>query len=411
MSKKYLIPIGSAIIMLMLSACSMIQPSTPTVDPRLIYTQAALTVQAQFTQEQVTPTTDTQIPAITETSAVVTATSGEISHTPTASLTPQPTATATTTPGECEDNVDFVRDISIPDDTVIFPGETFIKTWRLLNAGTCTWTTDYKLVFESGELMNASTSMNLPTSVEPDDEFDLSIELKAPATPGTYKGNWLLSNAAGVKFGLGNDSDTPFYVQVSVQESTGELNLGSPTWSDPMNNGSNWYLLDEPNTKFEIEDGKLVMRSVDPGEAEEWGLATRGEIDDFYMEIKATTGEECSGLDRYGLLLRAPDPNKGYVYGFSCDGRYRIYKWDGENYQPIQEWKASAHIKSGPNQTNLLGIWLKGNTIRLYANRILLGEYTDSTYDSGQFGLFIGSSETEDFEVSIDELSYWLLDN
>jgi hypothetical protein len=154
----------------------------------------------------------------------------------------------------------------------------------------------------------------------------------------------------------------------------------------------------------------LVMRSIEPGEAEEWGLATHGEIEDFYMEIKSTTGEECSGLDRYGLLLRSPDPNQGYVYGFSCDGRFRIYKWDGENYSPIQEWKTSPHIKAGAGQTNLLGIWLKGNTIRLYANRILLDEYTDSTYDSGRFGLFIGSSETEDFEVSVDEAAYWLLD-
>jgi hypothetical protein len=129
------------------------------------------------------------------------------------------------------------------------------------------------------------------------------------------------------------------------------------------------------------------------------------------MEIKATTGEECSGLDRYGLLLRAPDPNEGYVYGFSCDGRFRIYKWDGENYRAIQEWKSPPHIKTGPDQTNLLGIWMSGDTIRLYANRILIGEYTDNTYDEGRFGLFIGSSETEDFEVYIDEVSYWLLND
>lgn len=402
---------GSGILLFILSSCTLQKPSTPTVDSAQLYTQAAETVRAQFTEQPTTPVVSSQEPAITETSTVETPILEEPTSTPTSSPTSAPTATPTPQSEDCENKVSFVRDVTIPDNSVILPGEIFIKTWRLRNDGTCTWTTSYSLVFDSGDLMNGSTSINISTSVEPDDEIDISVELKAASTPGTFRGNWMLSNANGAKFGLGKDGDVPFYVQIVVQEGSDELNLGSPTWYDPMNSGANWYLLDEDNTKFEIEDGNLVMRSVEPGKAEEWGLATHTEIDNFYMEIRAVTGDQCSGLDRYGLLLRAPDPNQGYVYGFSCDGRYRIYKWDGENYQAIQEWKSSPHIKAGSDQTNLLGIWMKGDTIRLYANRILLDEYTDDTYDEGRFGLFIGSSETEDFEVYIDEISYWLLDN
>jgi hypothetical protein len=411
MKNNILLILSIGIMLFILSACNLQQPSTPTIDSAQLYTQAAQTLRAQFTEQPSTPIGSTQMPAITDTPAEASATIEEPTSSPTTTPTLQLTATATITAEDCENIVSFVRDVTIPDDTVLLTEETFIKTWRLRNDGTCTWTGDYQVIFESGDLMNAPTSSKLPTNVKPNDEIDISISLTAPSTPGTYRGYWMLSNASGEKFGLGTKGDKPFYVQIVVQEGSDDLNLGSPTWYDPMNTGANWYLLDEENTKFEIEDGNLVMRSIDPGEAEEWGLATHKEIDDFYMEIKAVTGEQCSGLDRYGLLLRAPDSNKGYVYGFSCDGRFRIYKWDGENYQAIQEWISSAHIKTGPDQTNLLGIWMKGEEIRLYANRILIGEYTDGTYDEGRFGLFIGSSETEDLEVYIDEVSYWLLDN
>jgi hypothetical protein len=411
MRKKIIMILGLAVFSLAFYACNLSQPGTPTVDADLLYTQAAQTVQAELTGIPRSPGAVTQIPVMTNTPEGGTETGEPPTSTPTASSTTQPTSTPTSPQTDCEDDVDFVDDVTIPDDTVILPGESFVKTWRLRNEGTCTWTQEYKLIFVDGDQMGALASINLPASVEPDDAVDLSVEMTAPSSPGTYRGDWMLSNHEGTNFGLGEDRDNPFYVQIVVEEESGALDLGSPSWRDPMNSAANWFLLDTPNTKFDIEDGNLVMRAVNPGEAEEWGIATHGSIEDFYMEIKATTGDQCSGLDRYGVLVRAPDPNEGYVYGFSCDGRFRIYEWDGENYRPIQEWITSPQIKTGPNRTNLLGIWLKGDTIHLYANRILIGEYTDNTYDEGRFGLFIGSSNTEDFEVLVDEVSYWILED
>ena len=151
------------------------------------------------------------------------------------------------------------------------------------------------------------------------------------------------------------------------------------------------------------------MIGKNPEAVDEWGFSNQPALKDFYLEIVAKTVDACSGLDRYGVLVRAPDTNKGYVYGFSCDGRYRLYQWDGKNYQAIQEWKASGLITAGPGQTNRLGIWMKGDTIRLYANRKLLAEFKDDTYNEGRFGLFIGSGETKDFQVDVDEVDYWKL--
>jgi hypothetical protein len=41
----------------------------------------------------------------------------------------------------------------------------------------------------------------------------------APATAGTYKGNWKLQTSTGQQFALGTNADIPFYVQIVVSGS------------------------------------------------------------------------------------------------------------------------------------------------------------------------------------------------
>jgi hypothetical protein len=65
------------------------------------------------------------------------------------------------------DQAQFVADVTIPDGTSLAPGATFLKTWRLKNIGTCTWTTSYSAVFSSGDQMGAPAVINLPASVAP----------------------------------------------------------------------------------------------------------------------------------------------------------------------------------------------------------------------------------------------------
>lgn len=54
-----------------------------------------------------------------------------------ATLTPTPALTDTPTPSGCTLNASLVEDVTIPDGTKFGPGESFIKTWRIRNSGTC----------------------------------------------------------------------------------------------------------------------------------------------------------------------------------------------------------------------------------------------------------------------------------
>jgi hypothetical protein len=114
--------------------------------------------------------------------------------------------------------VAFIKDVSIPDGTRLTAGETFTKTWRLKNRGTCTWTPDYMLVFVSGDPMGGTTAVRLSGNVSPGQTVDVSITLTAPDKRGHYTGYWMLRNPNGVLFGFGDNANQAFYVDIRTEK-------------------------------------------------------------------------------------------------------------------------------------------------------------------------------------------------
>jgi len=110
----------------------------------------------------------------------------------------------------------FVADVSIPDGTALGPGSSFVKTWRISNSGSCTWNTNYKLIFSSGSLLSAPSSLNLSNSVAPGQTVDISVNMVAPANYGTYTGYWMLESDQGAVFGVGLNGNTAIYVLIVV---------------------------------------------------------------------------------------------------------------------------------------------------------------------------------------------------
>jgi hypothetical protein len=110
----------------------------------------------------------------------------------------------------------FVTDVTVPDGTVFTPGQSFTKTWRIRNNGTCTWTTDYSMVFSTGDQLGGTTPVKLTSTVAPGQTIDLSQNLVAPNTAGSYRGYWLLSNASGTLFGIGPTANKAFWLAINV---------------------------------------------------------------------------------------------------------------------------------------------------------------------------------------------------
>lgn len=152
--------------------------------------------------------------------------------TPTATGNALPSETPTTAPSEtpgasgCNDNAKFVKDVTIPDLTEFAAPNTFTKTWRIQNTGTCAWDTTYTLRFESGDQLSGPEAVPFPGRVAPGAEMDISVNLIAPAKPGAYTGRWRLTNPAGQGFGT---NGTPITVIIYVPEPPTATFTNTPT--------------------------------------------------------------------------------------------------------------------------------------------------------------------------------------
>ncbi len=210
--------------MVALMACNMPTAATPTVSHDTVQTAAAMTVQAALTQAAVAAT-----PALTSQVASPTPATSGVVFTVTPAPTPPPSSTPVPTQDQCN-LAHFVRDVTVPDGTTFHPGETFTKTWRLKNVGTCTWQ-NYALVFDSGNHMGGPSVVPISGSVAPGEEVDISVDLVAPNQEGNYKGFWRLRDDKGVLFGL--TTGNAFWVAIKVAKPSTATPTPTPTLVPP----------------------------------------------------------------------------------------------------------------------------------------------------------------------------------
>jgi hypothetical protein len=111
--------------------------------------------------------------------------------------------------GGCTLNAAFAADVTVPDNTEMSPGETFVKTWRIRNSGTCDWGAGFTLVFVGGEQMGAPASVPVPATAA-GSTVDVSVNMAAPSDYGTYRSNWRVESDTGAVFG------SSVYVQIVV---------------------------------------------------------------------------------------------------------------------------------------------------------------------------------------------------
>lgn len=187
--------------------------------------------------------------------------------------------------------------------------------------------------------------------------------------------------------------------------------LGEPDGVDTFDSAENWTLFDNQCFKSEITDGKFFMQSKGMKDVACWEVSWP-EIKDFYNEITIDMPLECQPEDRFGLLFRAPDNNRGYLFGLACDGRYSMNLWDGDSTTVIVEPTASEMINVGPGAVNRIGLVAYGGSYLLYANGVFLTEAQDYTFtEEGKLGLFVRASTDLGFVVAYDNLGVWVLED
>ena len=181
------------------SPTAQVSPSTAT--PTVPSTPSATPESPTSTPPQpATPQTPTQQQP-TETSSAPTS-------------QPSPTI-AGTSASACTNVAGFFGDVTIPDGTAFQQKQTFTKTWRIRNEGTCTWGKDYTLVFYGRDQMSGPQSNPMPAAA-PGEIVDVSVNLVAPSSGGAFTGLWEFQDPTGARFGTGSGGHDPIWVKIGV---------------------------------------------------------------------------------------------------------------------------------------------------------------------------------------------------
>jgi hypothetical protein len=210
---------GLLVILSILAGCAGTQNATPTSDPKLIYTQVALTVQAQITDAvKLTPKvtnspqpTDVPLPTATKgtPNPTTVGTKGTTVATNAAGTpgTAVPTLAKTTAPGTTSTVPDKMLWVSqtVADGTKFKAGDQFTLTWTIQNVGTTTWDATYRLRFFGGVRLGVQ-DFTIPQTVKPQGTVKLTVHMTAPDKVGQYNSIWVMTNPDGVNFGNFNFS-------------------------------------------------------------------------------------------------------------------------------------------------------------------------------------------------------------
>ncbi len=187
--------------------------------------------------------------------------------------------------------------------------------------------------------------------------------------------------------------------------------LGNPVYVDPLDTGGNFGLENKPYkdevSEFYIDRGVMVMKSYALNNFHSWRL-TYPRPRNFYLEAPITT-QTCSGADAYGFFFLTPDYGSGlgFYYGVTCDGQYYLFKRDKTAVTRLIEPIATDKLRAGAGQTNLLGVWVKDQTIRLYANDAFVAEINNAGIEGeGHFGVFV-AGRSGAFSATMAEIKYW----
>jgi hypothetical protein len=214
--KAYSTSIVLILLAFLLASCGANATQTEEAVLSGVYTAVASTLSAQeiFTTPTATPTTfatTTPFSLPPTIPATVVTVQSKVSY-----------SSASTANG-CNDAA-YVSDVTIPDGTVLGPGEAFVKTWEFQNTGTCDWNENFLITFVSGAEMDGETT-ELDQDVSAGATGDISVSLIAPDSEGTYTGYWRLADEDGNVFGQS------VYVMIVVSEDAATATPTSTTES------------------------------------------------------------------------------------------------------------------------------------------------------------------------------------
>ncbi|HKI52613.1 MAG TPA: NBR1-Ig-like domain-containing protein, partial [Anaerolineales bacterium] len=194
--------------------------------------------------------------------------------------------------------------------------------------------TSYELVFFSGEKLGAASSAKFPKNVAVGETVDVSINMTAPTSSGSYRGYWMFKNANGALFGIGAQANKPWWVDIKVTGGptvtpgtpTATATQGGPTvtpsaTSTPLADTAYDFAVNACDASWHSGAGPDALPC--PG--------TDGDAKGFVLKVSAPKLENGATDPRAGIITFPENVQNGYIQGI-----YPAYKvQSGDHFQSL----------------------------------------------------------------------------
>jgi hypothetical protein len=120
-----------------------------------------------------------------------------------------PTIAPTLDAKTCVNDLNFIEDLTIPDNSFVTYGATIDKQWLVQNSGTCDWNAGYRFIHIGGADLGAPGEISLFPS-RAGAQAVIQIDFTAPFTDGEYESAWQAFAPDGFAFG------DPLYIRVNA---------------------------------------------------------------------------------------------------------------------------------------------------------------------------------------------------
>jgi hypothetical protein len=180
----------------------------------------------------------------------------------------------------------------------------------------------------------------------------------------------------------------------SSRAGTTDLNPSSitPPYYEDFSGGSGiWNVRDDAEVSFIVSDEKYIIKPKHPGGA--WWTSPRAVLDNIRLEFTTSFMYEYP-LEDGGLRVnfRCVNSDEEICYKMFVSENGYLYVHRGEDTLVEHKLSQHIHLYDHPNQWAVV---MDGPNFEIYCNGELLSTFSDSKYESGDFGFGVLNSEND----------------
>jgi hypothetical protein len=208
----------------------------------------------------------------------------------------------------------------------------------------------------------------------------------------------------GLSFGPNTITPTVFSTSIATNLPNPYFPSGTLVLNDPLiNNGNgNWFEGGTSNSACVFTSGAYHVFALQP-DITIFCPAKNTNFRNFAYQAQMSIIKGDIG----GFIFRLGTHNNFYLFGITAEGYFNLSIHNGNDGFRTLTTGTSPAINVGLSRTNLIAIVVNGSRLDLYINFQHVASAIDSTYSSGEIGVFAASQQNQT-EVMFNNARVWL---